>query len=59
MLGIFGTMERQDKIEKTKIRKNIANELLEVPYLYNDNYKTNSNIIKCYHSTIILQQTDK
>ena len=51
-------MERQDKIEKTKNRKNIAIELLEVPYLYNDNYKTNSNIIKCYHSTIILQQTD-
>ena len=59
MLGIFGTMERQDKMEKPQNRKIIVIKLLEVPYLYNDNYKTYLNIIKYYHSTIILQQTDK
>ena len=52
-------MERQDKMEKPQNRKIIVIELLEVPYLYNDNYKTYLNIIKYYHSTIILQQTDK
>ena len=37
---MFGTMERQDKMEKPQNRKIIVIELLEVPYLYNDNYKT-------------------
>ena len=52
-------MERQDKMETPQNRKIIVIELLEVPYLYNHNYKTYSNIIKCYYSTIIVQQTDK
>ena len=33
-------MERQDKMEKPQNRKIIVIELSEVPYLYNDNYKT-------------------
>ena len=51
-------MKRYDKLKSIKTDKLLIIELLEVPYLYNDNYKTYLNITKYYHSTIILQQTD-